>query len=261
MWKALIGASGGILGTVTGLYNSNQDRKTAERNTDATIAAQKELAQYEYDNNYRMWQEQNAYNAPSAQMERLTAAGLNPNLVYGSGSVVGNTTGSAPQYRAPDVEYNYKGRRLPNIDIPSIVTFAKDIAIKDAQEANIRDQNKVLDAQASKIQTDNYVSMIDGLNKALSYQRGNLDYNTAKELQKTQIDAAKQSLLKLKQDTELSGHLSRIRKLDADLGEKYGMRVSDPWYMRIGLKGLEKGLEYLSKLGYKVPNPFSIINN
>lgn len=33
-----------------------------------------------------MWNAQNAYNTPAAQMQRLKAAGLNPMLVYGSGS-------------------------------------------------------------------------------------------------------------------------------------------------------------------------------
>lgn len=37
------------------------------------------------------WTMANDYNHPVAQMERLKAAGLNPNLVYGSGSVTGNT--------------------------------------------------------------------------------------------------------------------------------------------------------------------------
>ena len=32
------------------------------------------------------WTMQNAYNSPAAQMERLRAAGLNPNLVYGHGA-------------------------------------------------------------------------------------------------------------------------------------------------------------------------------
>lgn len=43
----------------------------------------------------RSWQLMNDYNHPIQQMERLKAAGLNPLLVYGSGSVTGNTT-SAP---------------------------------------------------------------------------------------------------------------------------------------------------------------------
>ncbi|QCS36707.1 minor capsid protein [Capybara microvirus Cap3_SP_646] len=40
------------------------------------------------------WNLMNDYNSPVKQMERLRAAGLNPNLVYGSGNVAGNTTSS-----------------------------------------------------------------------------------------------------------------------------------------------------------------------
>lgn len=42
----------------------------------------------------RAWSLANDYNSPVSQMERLKVAGLNPNLVYGSGSVAGNTTSS-----------------------------------------------------------------------------------------------------------------------------------------------------------------------
>lgn len=44
---------------------------------------------------------QNAYNAPAAQKARLVEAGLNPNLVYSSGNVVGNQSGAA--------SYDYSG--------------------------------------------------------------------------------------------------------------------------------------------------------
>lgn len=45
-----------------------------------------------WDRQLQMWNMNNSYNDPSAQMARLKAAGLNPNLVYGSGNVVGNTS-------------------------------------------------------------------------------------------------------------------------------------------------------------------------
>ena len=42
-----------------------------------------------------VWDLANQYNNPKAQMQRLAAAGLNPNLVYSSGNVTGNTSGVA----------------------------------------------------------------------------------------------------------------------------------------------------------------------
>ena len=85
----------------------------ARENTDKTIQAQLDQQKFQNDYNYRMWQEQNAYNTPSAQMERLAAAGLNPNLVYGSGSVVGNAAERAPSSATADLNYNYAALQLP----------------------------------------------------------------------------------------------------------------------------------------------------
>lgn len=55
-----------------------------------------------YERDVAMWNEQNAYNTPAAQMERLKVAGLNPMLVYGNGSVVGNTATGSPKYQPVD---------------------------------------------------------------------------------------------------------------------------------------------------------------
>ncbi|MDR0738337.1 MAG: hypothetical protein LBF39_04600, partial [Prevotellaceae bacterium] len=37
-----------------------------------------------------MWNKQNAYNLPAAQMERYKQAGLNPNLIYGQSNTAGS---------------------------------------------------------------------------------------------------------------------------------------------------------------------------
>lgn len=68
-----------------------------ERNLRLQVNAQKELFDY-----------QNAYNSPSAQMERLKAAGLNPNLIYGSQSPAGNSGNvpSAPGGAMPSGSFN-----------------------------------------------------------------------------------------------------------------------------------------------------------
>lgn len=49
------------------------------------------------------WDLANRYNDPSAQMYRLKSAGLNPNLVYGSGNVTGNTSGTAGSNGVADI--------------------------------------------------------------------------------------------------------------------------------------------------------------
>lgn len=63
---------------------------------------QMELAKYQNEYNYKMWQEQNAYNSPAAQMARYQEAGLNPMLIYGQGSP-GNAS-SAPTAAGMDLK-------------------------------------------------------------------------------------------------------------------------------------------------------------
>lgn len=71
--------------------------------TAQTNRAQRGLSEYQYSKDLEMWNRNNEYNSPEAQMARLKTAGLNPNLVYGSGSVAGNTSGSLPRYQAPQL--------------------------------------------------------------------------------------------------------------------------------------------------------------
>lgn len=78
-------AVGGVAGAGMSLYSDSENRKQNKANQRAIDRANA------YD--LAMWEKTNAYNSPTAQMQRLAAAGLNPNLVYGSGNVTGNTAG------------------------------------------------------------------------------------------------------------------------------------------------------------------------
>lgn len=68
--------------------------------------AQKELMNHQFELNKQQWNAENEYNSPGAQMQRLKNAGLNPNLVYGSGAVTGNTTTQGPRAQFTHVDRN-----------------------------------------------------------------------------------------------------------------------------------------------------------
>ena len=106
-----------------------------------SLKQNKELAKYQYDLNMQAWREQNAYNAPDQQMARLQAAGLNPNLVYGSGAV-GNTTSGVPEYDRPTADY----RTNPRLDL--------------AQTIMQHQQLRKSDAEIAKLQADTHLSLI-----------------------------------------------------------------------------------------------------
>lgn len=88
----VLGAIGGAIISGVGSIFSNRGAKRRER----------EARKW----NLEQWHRQNQYNLPSNQMQRLQAAGLNPNLIYGSGSANTGIAGSvAPGKAAP---YNVK---------------------------------------------------------------------------------------------------------------------------------------------------------
>ncbi|WNK13224.1 MAG: DNA pilot protein [Microvirus sp.] len=135
-----IGAGvGALIGGGIGLVQSLFDARQSRENTNRTIEANKQLAEYQYSRDLEQWNRGNAYNAPEAQMERLKKAGLNPNLVYGSGSVVGNYSGSMPHYQAPTVSYNYQP-----VDITRALGDYQDTRIRQAQHNNLRAQHHVI---------------------------------------------------------------------------------------------------------------------
>lgn len=99
------GIAGAILNVGAGLYDSYQNRKQSKWNTNRTIQAQLEQAELAYQRSLQMWNMQNLYNSPQAQMARFKAAGLNPHLIYGQGNP-GNAS-APPEYHAPDIQYRY----------------------------------------------------------------------------------------------------------------------------------------------------------
>lgn len=100
----LIGAAGSIIGNgISGLFSSGSSAAANKANIAAVQEQNKgnmELAEYQYDKNLEMWNLQNEYNSPAAQMARYRAAGLNPNLAIGN---AGNAS-SAPSYSVPAME-------------------------------------------------------------------------------------------------------------------------------------------------------------
>ena len=98
-----LAVASGVSGLVQGLSSIFGQRSANQTN----IQLAREQRQWDLD----MWNRQNEYNNPKNQMLRLKAAGLNPNLVYGSGSVSGNVTGSSPKASVPRVENVMAGFR------------------------------------------------------------------------------------------------------------------------------------------------------
>lgn len=123
--SALIAGMAQAISAGAGAYMSGQ-------NVDASYHATKKLNQQQWQRDLEMWDWTNEYNSPRRQMQRLKEAGLNPNLVYGSGGVgSGNTAASAP--RAPSQTVDFSSRQSPLEGLASVISAYQDTRMKSAQ--------------------------------------------------------------------------------------------------------------------------------
>lgn len=237
-------ATGGANMMFTGRMNK-KTRKFAEK-----------MYKQQRQDELEFWRMNNAYNHPTAQMERLRNAGLNPHLVYGTGSV-GNTS-SAPSAPTQPRWQGQAPQMTPNVITEGIDQYY-NLEAKKAQTDNMRAQNTLLQKEAmakqlgilqkafdldvsyetkeaiiGKAFSDWFLSQEQQMTEA---QRGfGLGQENAirKELMEAGIylDKAKAGLEDLKVSTGNKRIDSQLKELDLMLWDQ-GISRSDDMYMRI----------------------------
>lgn len=103
--------------------------------------------------NKDLWREQSEYNKPINQLARLREAGLNPNLIYGSGGVQ-NTITSAPKMDAPTVDLNF-------------LSAYQQVLNGRAQRELIKEQVNLTKAQENNAQLKSVGQILDNVYKGL----------------------------------------------------------------------------------------------
>lgn len=201
---------GSIIGGLLGLGQSAIEARTARRNTDATIEANRKLAEYQYSKDLEMWNRANEYNTPAKQVERYTSAGLNPNLIYGTGSAsAGNTATSLPKYQAPSVKFDYK----PSVQLPMMLSMWQDFAIKQAQIDNLREQNRILTSTADMKYLDSLAYGAEPLNHDKTTMASTLPL-IKRELQKSELLRSQADAIRVQTDNAIRAiQLAWMKKL------------------------------------------------
>lgn len=146
---------------------------------DTNIQLQREA----FDENERMWHLQNEYNSPVAQMQRLQEAGLNPNLVYGSGSVAGNQSGSVPQMQAAHVSPVTNGNFMADALSKALFT--------QAQLESVQEQTELSRTQQSVQQQQVLESAARTAEAYMRTARSEFDLGLAKDLRDYTLEAQK----------------------------------------------------------------------
>lgn len=133
--------------------------------TGVNALAQFGMANWEKDENAKRWKQEQEYNAPAAQMQRLKDAGLNPYLMYGTSYNPGNT--NAPPVKARDVGGADFGKmtdyaQVRNMDASLDQIHATTIAAKQAAEKTAAETD-LINLQKSNLAKD---SIIDDVYRA-----------------------------------------------------------------------------------------------
>jgi len=176
---------------------------------------------------------QNEYNSPAAQMARLKAAGLNPNLVYGDGA----TTTAAPirssSFSSPDT-------RAPEIDLGGAAQAGlmayNDTRMKDAQINLVKEQTKVAREEAINKAIEAAAIAATTGRTLVGTDKDRFELETAKLLQSSSLQAAQ---LKNQQTT------AEIAKINADT--KYTLNQDERTRLA-SAQSLQKGVQEILNL-------------
>lgn len=162
---AVISGLGGLVGNLlTG---------SAQKDTNKTNL---QIARETNEANYRLWNENNLYNTPAAQMSRLRAAGLNPNMVYGQVSS-GNSSSPVTAQGAvmKSAKFGDFGASAAVMSYLQGKMQESTISLQDTQSA----KNK---AETNRTNVESLNLQKDGLLKDITYSQKLFDYFKSNDL-------------------------------------------------------------------------------
>lgn len=141
------------------------------------------------------WNRQNMYNSPAMQMDRLRAAGLNPNLVYGNGATAMSNNAVRSSSGSPS------SAQAPRVDTSGAVMGMYDLQMKSAQMEMLSESVKL---NKLKQMTELYAmenKAADTDQKRQNIRRSQYDLGFQIENREALSETIRQHLEKLKADT------------------------------------------------------------
>lgn len=215
--------------------------------TAMTNQANKAAADLAYQREVEMWNLNNQYNSPASQMARLQSAGLNPNMVYGSGTVAGNTSGDYPKYQPPRYDFT---TGVPNV--MALMNASADLKLKGAQERNINASTSATVQRTVNDTVREFLLRLESAGKLTANQKALIDkkladlqLDTARGLQKFQLQSAEAGAEKLGYEAKTAKTASEREALDKEFAQwrndlaKQGVNVNDPAALRMFFRSMK----------------------
>ena len=144
------------------------------------------------------WSMQNEYNSPNAQMERLRAAGLNPNLVYDNGAAYTASpvrSSNAPSWNPDAPQLNLSG-------VANSLQSYFDIKLKQAQTDNLNAAKDVAVQDAVYRAAQTAATVAGTEQTKVSTKQGEFNLQMAESLKQVTLEKAAAELAKTRADTQ-----------------------------------------------------------
>lgn len=209
-WLGAVGAGVGVGNFISGAINTNKAIKAQRQENEKNRQYNWRVMQYQNDQYLKNRDNERAYNTPTAQKDRLVDAGLNPDLVYGSGGsslgITSQNTGVAtPAYSDP-------------AEIGGIIASRPQIGesiLQGLQAANIKSVTEKTETETDKMKGEITSLTLDNIRKAATT-------GSMIELDNMQVTLAKSTLnLNEAQLSNLNQMLSNLKttndQLNADI--------------------------------------------
>lgn len=182
--------------------NLQMNRETNQANqmiNQANIDYSREAWQNEVAYNWEMWNRTNEYNDPSAQMQRLKNAGLNPYMMMDGGDAGTASAGSSPSHNQPQQLPMQAGKVDPYYvplsntaqDVQNVIAAVgqmADVQLKRQQEIGMGIQNQYM---AQKQAAEVAKILADTGNTKLRNQAQRMANQITGESMNAQIESAK----------------------------------------------------------------------
>lgn len=255
IWAAVIA---GIAAVIGGIISSQGNKQSQERYNQA----QMKLAEQQNAQQVDFWKMQNAYNDPSQQMNRLKNAGLNPNMLYGSGvSQASGNAGDVGKAAKPEIMPVQNAMQ----DVGQVI---RNSGMESAQIMNMRAQNNLLNKQAALTQAETTNKLIqavklkaegkwadDLIGGQVALQQSQIDKNSEEiKAQKMSNEITRDTIKDQKKRIEAEARKmigeAELRKLEAEL-RRNGINPNDPTYGQILARIL---IHYAESTGMTLPN-------
>ena len=236
---------GTAIGGIAGLFGASKDYERQKELIDQQNQFNLDLAREQQQWQEDMWHMSNEYNTPSAQINRLNQAGLNPSLMYGQGQAA---TGNA---KAPPAGY----QRANATAMRGVNMFSDSIrnAGAVAQTMNMQAQTQLVEEKAT-------TEKLNQILKTIAGGKGNIELNTLKGIQDSLVDDwlldhenkklrnEGQGLINKFNDQTFQDRVDKVAEELKGLGKLNEIRAEE-----LALKKLERGKEEFYKALYDNP--------